>query len=155
MYKLQPSSRAATHVPAIMQERFTSPYHCWFEVPLDVRHVVGRVLEKMCMGPNIIHDQDELCMGSQGWKLDERFAWAQQHLTERFSKSRHLEELNKHQTGDKKDQYVDFHSEEFWKKFHEARQKAKDKTVTTGAPMPKDPELMSTICGGLRSIQLY
>ncbi|KAI5675724.1 hypothetical protein M9H77_06674 [Catharanthus roseus] len=39
----------------------------------------------------------------------------QANLTKRFSKSKHLEELHKYQKGDKKGQYVDFQSEEFWR----------------------------------------
>ncbi|KAI5678718.1 hypothetical protein M9H77_09668 [Catharanthus roseus] len=64
--------------------------------------------------------------------------------TQRFSKSRHLEELHKHQSRDKKGQYVDFHSKEFW-----ARQKAKEEATATGAPLPNDLQLITTISDGL------
>ncbi|KAI5675910.1 hypothetical protein M9H77_06860 [Catharanthus roseus] len=61
--------------------------------------------------------------------------------TERFSKSRHLEELHKYKSGDKKGQYVDFYSEEFWK--------AKEEATATGVPLPNDLQLMATISSGL------
>ncbi|KAI5682908.1 hypothetical protein M9H77_04136 [Catharanthus roseus] len=67
----------------------------------------------------------------------------QADLIERFSKSRHLEELYKYQTGDKKGQYVDTFSEEF------------SVTAATGAPMPNDLQLMATIFGGLSHDRLY
>ncbi|KAI5681084.1 hypothetical protein M9H77_02311 [Catharanthus roseus] len=148
MYRLHPSSRIATYISAIMQERFTDPHHRWSEVLTDV-HNMGRVLEKMCMGPNIIHDQNEAGMEGQGRRPNERFAWQclgakkrpmmkywespkyktfceqnkkggqgvgrhtdssisfiehqlKRDLKESLSKSRHLEELYKHQTRYKK-----------------------------------------------------
>ncbi|KAI5676726.1 hypothetical protein M9H77_07676 [Catharanthus roseus] len=123
MYRLHPSSRAATHISAIMHEQFTSPYHCWFEVPPDVHDIWWRkkryVWDPTLSTTNMRHQVD---------------------LTERFSKSRHLEELHKHRTKDKTGQYVDFHSEEFW---------AKEEATATGAPMPDDLQLTSTIFGGL------
>ncbi|KAI5672460.1 hypothetical protein M9H77_12824 [Catharanthus roseus] len=79
----------------------------------------------------------------------------QADLTERFSKSRHLEELHKYQTWDKKEQYVDTFSEEFWAKFHKAQQKAEEEATATGAPMPDDLQLMATTPGGLIRGQLY
>ncbi|KAI5667642.1 hypothetical protein M9H77_17495 [Catharanthus roseus] len=47
--------------------------------------------------------------------VGERESTQQADLTKRFSKSRHSEELHKHQSGDKKGRYVDFHSEDFWR----------------------------------------
>ncbi|KAI5682773.1 hypothetical protein M9H77_04001 [Catharanthus roseus] len=67
--------------------------------------------------------------------------------TERFSKSRHLEELSKYQIEDNKGQYVDFHFRET--KFHESRQKAEAEVAVTGTPMPDDLQLTSTIFGKL------
>ncbi|KAI5680814.1 hypothetical protein M9H77_02041 [Catharanthus roseus] len=148
----------------------------------------------MRMGPDIIHDQNEACIGGQGRRLDKRFAWRcsghkeeacfgfgdvlgaddevlgkmkgtrikdeglrsgeahmwfyilhkisveEANLTERFSKSKQLEELHKHQTGDKKGQYMDFQSKEF---------KAEEETTATGADMPNELHHMATIAGGL------
>ncbi|KAI5663266.1 hypothetical protein M9H77_22589 [Catharanthus roseus] len=48
----------------------------------------------------------------------------QADLSERFSKSRHLEELHKHQSRDKKGQYP---------RFHEARQITEEEAAATGA----------------------
>ncbi|KAI5678459.1 hypothetical protein M9H77_09409 [Catharanthus roseus] len=122
----------------------------------------GENFRKDAYRTEFIHDQDKACIEGQGRRSDERFAWRcsggeeeQADLMERFSKSRHLGELHKHQTGDKKGQYMDFHSEEFWKKFHEARQKAEEEASTTGSPMPDDLQLMATIFGGLSHSRLY
>ncbi|KAI5666641.1 hypothetical protein M9H77_16494 [Catharanthus roseus] len=68
-------------------------------------------------------------------------------LIERFSKSRYLEDLYKHQTRDKKGQCVDFHSEEFWK--------AEEETAAIDAPIPDDFQLMATISGRLSRRRLY
>ncbi|KAI5666344.1 hypothetical protein M9H77_16197 [Catharanthus roseus] len=57
-------------------------------------------------------------------------------LMDIFSKSKHLDELHKHQT--RKGQYLDFHSKEFWTKFHKARQKAEEEAAATGTSMPDD-----------------
>ncbi|KAI5662190.1 hypothetical protein M9H77_21513 [Catharanthus roseus] len=51
----------------------------------------GKSFRKYAYGTDFIHDQDEACMGVK-----------QADLTESLSKSRHLEELHKHQNGDKK-----------------------------------------------------
>ncbi|KAI5666996.1 hypothetical protein M9H77_16849 [Catharanthus roseus] len=75
--------------------------------------------------------------------------------TERFSKSRHLEELHKHQSVDKKAKYADFHSKEFWLRFHETRQKAKEEVVATGIALSDDLQLMATISGRLEGGWLY
>ncbi|KAI5671888.1 hypothetical protein M9H77_12252 [Catharanthus roseus] len=56
--------------------------------------------------------------------------------------------------GDKKRQYVNFHSEEFWTKFHEVRQTVEEETAAIGAPMPDDLQLMASIFGGLSRGQL-
>ncbi|KAI5671880.1 hypothetical protein M9H77_12244 [Catharanthus roseus] len=138
MYRLHLFSRAATHISAIMQDRFTNFYHHGSELPGCLRHV----LRRMCMGPDTIHDQDETCMVGQGRQLDERFAYRCSDSMERFSKSRHLEELHKHQTGDKKGQYVDFYLEEFW-----AQQKTEKEIIATGVPMPDVLQLMAIIFG--------
>ncbi|KAI5668285.1 hypothetical protein M9H77_18138 [Catharanthus roseus] len=152
----------------------------------------------MHIGPEIIHDQDEACMGGQGQRLDVRFTWQclgheeEAHLDSldlqgaddellredggwvreraaymlfyllhrasgeegknslilllhynRFSKSRHLEELHKYQTGDKNRQYVDFQSEEFWISLTE------EEAVARGTPIPDDLQLMARIASGL------
>ncbi|KAI5649639.1 hypothetical protein M9H77_35644 [Catharanthus roseus] len=76
-------------------------------------------------------------------------------LIERFSKSKHLEELHKYQNGDKKEQYMDFLSEEFWSKFHEAQQRVEEEIAATGIAMPDEVQLMATIVGGLSLSQLY
>ncbi|KAI5663547.1 hypothetical protein M9H77_22870 [Catharanthus roseus] len=83
---------------------------------------------------------------------DARATRKRPYLTERVSKSRHLEELHKLQTRDKNGQYVDFHSEEFWMKFHEARQKVEEEAAATGAAMPDDIQLISGLeVGHLRA----
>ncbi|KAI5667856.1 hypothetical protein M9H77_17709 [Catharanthus roseus] len=50
---------------------------------------------------------------------------------------------------------MDTFSKEFWTKFHEARQKAKEEAAATGTPMPDDLQLMATISDGLSCNQLY
>ncbi|KAI5677239.1 hypothetical protein M9H77_08189 [Catharanthus roseus] len=69
----------------------------------------------------------------------------QADLTKSFSKRRHLGELHKHHTRDKRS----------FEKFHEARQKAEEEVSTTGTPMPDDLQLMATISGELSLDQLY
>ncbi|KAI5667812.1 hypothetical protein M9H77_17665 [Catharanthus roseus] len=83
---------------------------------------------------------------NKGRGVSEQESTHQTDLIERFSKSRHLEELHKHQTRDKKGQYT---------KFHEARQKAEEEAATTGTPMPHDLQLMATISTGLSHGWLY
>ncbi|KAI5682962.1 hypothetical protein M9H77_04190 [Catharanthus roseus] len=121
----------------------------------------------MRMGPDITHHQDEACKGDQGQRPDKRFAWGsssrekearldfgdvlgaddeQADLTERFSKSKHLEELHKHQKENKKGQYS---------KFHEARQRPEEKAAAMGAAMPDELLLMATIAGGLNPNWLF
>ncbi|KAI5678159.1 hypothetical protein M9H77_09109 [Catharanthus roseus] len=70
----------------------------------------------------------------------------QEDLTERFSNSRHLEELYKHQSEDKKGQY---------RKFHKARQKIKEKAAAMSGLLPNDLQLMSNVAGGLDRCWLY
>ncbi|KAI5667284.1 hypothetical protein M9H77_17137 [Catharanthus roseus] len=48
---------------------------------------------------------------------------------------------------DKKGQYVDFHSEEFWK--------AEKEAIATTAPLPDDLRLMATVSGGLDRSRSY
>ncbi|KAI5678390.1 hypothetical protein M9H77_09340 [Catharanthus roseus] len=75
----------------------------------------------------------------------------QADLTERFSKSRHLEELHMHQIRDKKGQLT----------FHIINEILRDSTegrggsCSMGALMPNDLQLMATISGGLSRGQLY
>ncbi|KAI5682135.1 hypothetical protein M9H77_03363 [Catharanthus roseus] len=71
----------------------------------------------------------------------------QADLTERFSKSKHLEELYRHQTRDKKGQYVDTFSEEFWKAVEEA--------AAMGTPIPDYIQLMAIISCGLSQDYVY
>ncbi|KAI5648341.1 hypothetical protein M9H77_34346 [Catharanthus roseus] len=92
----------------------------------------------MRMGPVFVCDKDEACTGDEGHQLKRKT-----DLMERLSKSRHLEELHKHQSGDKKGQYVDFHSEEFWARFHEVRQKGEEEA------------LLAIVSGGLDRSRLY
>ncbi|KAI5672794.1 hypothetical protein M9H77_13158 [Catharanthus roseus] len=73
MYRVHLSSRAATHILAIMQERFIGPYHHWFEILSDIHGMwwgefqvnESNIVEKICMGPDITHDQDEACTEGQ------------------------------------------------------------------------------------------
>ncbi|KAI5683160.1 hypothetical protein M9H77_04388 [Catharanthus roseus] len=74
---------------------------------------------------------------------------------ERFSKSRHLDELYKYHTGNKKGQYVDTFLEKFWTEFHEARQKAEDEAAVMDTPIPDDLQLIANILGGLSCGKLY
>ncbi|KAI5661701.1 hypothetical protein M9H77_21024 [Catharanthus roseus] len=83
-------------------------------------------------------------------RVRERESTLQADLTERFSKSRHLEELHKHQSGNKKRQYMDFQSKEFL-----ARQKAEKEAATTCTSMPDDLQLMATISSRLSRDWLY
>ncbi|KAI5666905.1 hypothetical protein M9H77_16758 [Catharanthus roseus] len=43
---------------------------------------------------------------------------------------------------DKKGQYVDFHSDEFWRRFHEARQKVEEEATVTDVHLPDALQLM-------------
>ncbi|KAI5682938.1 hypothetical protein M9H77_04166 [Catharanthus roseus] len=61
-----------------------------------------------------------------------------QDLTEKFFRSKYLEELHKHQKGEKKGEYVDFRSVQFWEKFHEVRRKAEEDGEASGTTMPDD-----------------
>ncbi|KAI5649832.1 hypothetical protein M9H77_35837 [Catharanthus roseus] len=63
---------------------------------------------------------------------------ARKRFNREVLKSRHLKEIHKHQSRDKKGQYVDFHSEEFWARFHEVRQKAEEEVAATGAALAYD-----------------
>ncbi|KAI5677962.1 hypothetical protein M9H77_08912 [Catharanthus roseus] len=97
MYKLQPSSRAATHISAILQVGQPA----LTTVGLRSRRMF-ETCEKMRIGPEFIHDQDEACVGGQGRRLDNRFAWrcsggeeeAQNRFNGEVLQSRHLEELH-------------------------------------------------------------
>ncbi|KAI5658548.1 hypothetical protein M9H77_27341 [Catharanthus roseus] len=139
--RLYISSRAATHISTILQERFTDPYHYWFEVPLDVRDIWWREFQ-MRMGPSLSMTKMRHAWEVEiGYRMRYLFGDAKgrgRDLTRRFSKSRHLEELHKHQSKDKKGQYVDLHSEEFWVRFHEAQQKVNEEAADTDAPLPND-----------------
>ncbi|KAI5671716.1 hypothetical protein M9H77_12080 [Catharanthus roseus] len=48
------------------------------------------------------------------------------NLIERFSRNKYLEELHKHEKGEKKGEYVDFCSTRFWEKFHKVQMKAEE-----------------------------
>ncbi|KAI5659573.1 hypothetical protein M9H77_28366 [Catharanthus roseus] len=61
----------------------------------------------------------------------------QQNLTERFSQSKHLEELHKHQEGEKKGEYLDFRLSQF-RKLHEVLRKAKEDTEASGTRILDD-----------------
>ncbi|KAI5649813.1 hypothetical protein M9H77_35818 [Catharanthus roseus] len=140
--RLHPSSRATTHISAVMQKRFIGPYHSWSEVSPDVcnmwwgefQEVKVRDLMRDLLGDARAARKRPVWIAKMFWEHIIKY-W-KTDLTYKFSKSRHLEELHKHHTGDKKRQYVDFQSEEFWTKFHKARQKAKVEAATTGTPMP-------------------
>ncbi|KAI5663577.1 hypothetical protein M9H77_22900 [Catharanthus roseus] len=47
--RLHPSSRASSYISSIMQERFTSPYHHWCEVPPDVHDMFWGEFQKRCV----------------------------------------------------------------------------------------------------------
>ncbi|KAI5675628.1 hypothetical protein M9H77_06578 [Catharanthus roseus] len=136
---LHQSSRSATHILAILHERFISPYHRWSEVLSDVRDMWWRVFHVK------VGDQMRDFLNVLG--ADDK----QTDLMEWFSKSRHLEELHKHQSGDKKGQYVDFLSEEFWMSFGYAKEEATAMSIL----LPDDLQLMATVSGGLDLDQLY
>ncbi|KAI5654258.1 hypothetical protein M9H77_31445 [Catharanthus roseus] len=59
-------------------------------------------------------------------------------LTERFSRSKYLKELQEQ----KKGEYVDFRTRRFWEKFHEVRKKAKQDAEALGTSMPDDLQLI-------------
>ncbi|KAI5657493.1 hypothetical protein M9H77_26286 [Catharanthus roseus] len=166
-HRLYLSSRAATHISAILQERFSSPYYHWFEVPLDIRNMWwGEFQKSYVWYPSLsmtkirdtwevkVSDWMRICLAmleGQGRGLfgflnvlgaDDK----QADLTKRFSKSRHLEKLHKYQSGDKKGQYVDFHSEEFLDK---------EEVAATSVPLPGEIQLMATIFGRLDCSRLY
>ncbi|KAI5666629.1 hypothetical protein M9H77_16482 [Catharanthus roseus] len=86
--------------------------------------------------------------------VDSLLHFNQADLIERFSKSRHLEELHK-LAEDKKMQYMDIFSEKFWTKFHEAPKKAEEEAAATSIPIPDDLQLMAIISGGLSRDRLY
>ncbi|KAI5669556.1 hypothetical protein M9H77_19409 [Catharanthus roseus] len=68
-------------------------------------------------------------------------------LTERFSRSKYLEEFHKYQKGEKKGEYVDYHSAEFWislAKFHELQRKAEEDAEVSGIAMLDDLHLSIT-----------
>ncbi|KAI5682312.1 hypothetical protein M9H77_03540 [Catharanthus roseus] len=62
----------------------------------------------------------------------------QKDLTKKFSRSKYLEELQKHQKREKKGEYVDFRSVEFWEKFHGLRRIAEEDAEAPVTAMPDD-----------------
>ncbi|KAI5682310.1 hypothetical protein M9H77_03538 [Catharanthus roseus] len=77
----------------------------------------------------------------------------QAYLTDRFFKSRNLEELHKHQTRDRKG-VCGFSIRGVLMKFHEARQKAEEEVVAIGTLMPDDLQLLGTIAAGSEAVHL-
>ncbi|KAI5667060.1 hypothetical protein M9H77_16913 [Catharanthus roseus] len=71
------------------------------------------------------------------------------NLTERFSRKKYLEELHKHQKGEKKREYVDFHSTRFWEKFHKIQRKAEEDDVVSVTGMLNDLQLMAIKASGV------
>ncbi|KAI5650024.1 hypothetical protein M9H77_36029 [Catharanthus roseus] len=66
----------------------------------------------------------------------------QKDLTERFTQSKYLEELHKHQKGEKKEEeYV--------------QRKAEEDAEASDTPMPDDLQLMAIITGGVSHSHLY
>ncbi|KAI5654458.1 hypothetical protein M9H77_31645 [Catharanthus roseus] len=61
-------------------------------------------------------------------------------LNKRFSKSNELEELHKHHSGKKDEEY---------ERFHEAKRKAKKEAAATGTAMPDDLALTTTVAEGV------
>ncbi|KAI5667514.1 hypothetical protein M9H77_17367 [Catharanthus roseus] len=77
--------------------------------------------------------------------IDESY-WAKiKDLTERFSRSKYLEELHKHQKADKKGEY---------EKFHEVR-KAEEDAKASSTPMPDGLQLMPIVVGRVSRDHLY
>ncbi|KAI5681782.1 hypothetical protein M9H77_03010 [Catharanthus roseus] len=79
----------------------------------------------------------------------------QKDLIERFSLSKYLEELHKHQKGEKNVEYADFYSAQFWKKFHEVRKKAEEDAEASSTPMLDDLQLMAIVACGVSRGRLY
>ncbi|KAI5663950.1 hypothetical protein M9H77_23273 [Catharanthus roseus] len=123
--RLQPSSRAATYIKAVFQEWFNGPYHTWNRT-----------------------------QGQRGWGAEkhkggsisftETIVKWQKDLIERFSWSKYLKELHKHQKERRRG-----------KKFHEVRRKAEEDAEASGTPMPDDLQLMAIIAGGVNRGHLY
>ncbi|KAI5664768.1 hypothetical protein M9H77_24091 [Catharanthus roseus] len=67
-------------------------------------------------------------------------------LTKRLSLSKYLEELHKHQKREKKREYVDFCSAEFW---------AEEDDKSSGTAIPHDLQLMAIVAGGPSRDRLY
>ncbi|KAI5666525.1 hypothetical protein M9H77_16378 [Catharanthus roseus] len=106
--RLQPFSRAATHITTIFQERFNGLYHTW-------NRTQGQRARKHTGG---------------SISFTEKIMIWQKDLTERFSWSKYLEELHKHQKREKKG-------------------KAKEDAEESGTPMPNDLQLMAIVADGV------
>ncbi|KAI5677671.1 hypothetical protein M9H77_08621 [Catharanthus roseus] len=90
--QLYSSLRVATHISTILQEQFTNPYHRWSKTSSDFRNNWWGEFQKRCVyDPSL-----SMAKMMHAWEVK------QTDLTKRFSKSRHLEELHKHQNEDKK-----------------------------------------------------
>ncbi|KAI5656718.1 hypothetical protein M9H77_25511 [Catharanthus roseus] len=74
-------NQVATHITAIFQEQFNGPYHTWSKIPQLGGWGAGK------------HMGGSFSFTEMIMKWD---------LTQRFSKSKYLEELHKHQKGEKK-----------------------------------------------------
>ncbi|KAI5659131.1 hypothetical protein M9H77_27924 [Catharanthus roseus] len=158
------SSSASTIQPSLSMALSTDPT-AWKPPPGNTRQLltlnVNRYLARVVHGPYHVglrsHRLSVTCGGKSFrcvWDsslsmTNMRHAWEvkQEDLTEKFSKSRHLEELHKHQSRDKKGQYVDFHSEKFWK--------AEEEAAATGIPLLDDLQLMAGVFGGLDRSRFY
>ncbi|KAI5682699.1 hypothetical protein M9H77_03927 [Catharanthus roseus] len=69
----------------------------------------------------------------------------QKDLTKRFSQSKHLEGLHKHQKEEKKGKY----------KFHEIRRNAEEDAEASGIVMPDDLQLLAIVASGVSRGRLY
>ncbi|KAI5675405.1 hypothetical protein M9H77_06355 [Catharanthus roseus] len=128
-YKL-PSSRTTTHITAVFQEQFNGPYHTGLRSPklseicdgesfktrgrrrlmraTGSRCGIIRVVLRIKPSPSGIRETG-LRGGEPGSTR------VQNDFTERFSQSKYVEELHKHQKEEKKGEYVDYLLAEFWR----------------------------------------
>ncbi|KAI5668390.1 hypothetical protein M9H77_18243 [Catharanthus roseus] len=117
--------------------------------------VLEAVPEKMHIGPEFIHDQDEACMGGQGHnRMKDLFGNA------RGARKRPvwIPEMYRSEEAHKWFYILrraSVEEEEFWRRFHEARQKAEEKATAMGIPLRDDLQLMATVSGRLDRSRLY
>ncbi|KAI5662973.1 hypothetical protein M9H77_22296 [Catharanthus roseus] len=109
----------------------------------------------MCMGSDLLHDQDEDGMGVKGKRPIKGFVGqcsgkkqevVQKDLTKRHSRSKYIEELHKHQKGEKKGEY---------EKFQEIQRKAEEDAEASSNIVPDDLQLMAIVAGGVNRSYLY